>query len=397
MGLFDKFKKNKSEPKAEPSKPTVKTNEVQSPVNKQPQIINDDSFDIDVIREFREARKESFAENLISSIMEYGEDSGSEEPMKITLTGEEAERVIERFSEIVEEENEKSGYKVGQLHKHQLYISQNNGRAIQALKDGDMQGATAYFEKNVEALDYTTISYSYLVDIYRYNEDYENELRICDSALDSLYSSARREDFVPRREEVAQRLNGGGFYSHDEELFKIVKREERMIVLNHLISNYYMTPQYKETNRLMGEAKKWYLENRPTNFLIYGTKVFNRSWCLLYKEHEEVRDLISLAGEAKYYEDNGDYEKALAVYEKALARDMELYPHKPTSQITKRIEVCQNKIRKQQIKDLEAKAKSLEKEDPVKAIDLYNELNILNPNLKKYDKRIEILSKKIEK
>ena len=52
-------------------------------------------------------------------------------------------------------------------------------------------------------------------------------------------------------------------------------------------------------------------------------------------------------------------------------------------------------MQKQKIKDLETKAKELEKTDPKQAIEIYNELNLLNPNLKKYDKRIEILNKKI--
>ena len=45
----------------------------------------------------------------------------------------------------------------------------------------------------------------------------------------------------------------------------------------------------------------------------------------------------------------------------------------------------------------EAEAKELEKTNPAEAIKKYQELNIKNPNLKKYDKRIEILERKLNK
>ena len=59
--------------------------------------------------------------------------------------------------------------------------------------------------------------------------------------------------------------------------------------------------------------------------------------------------------------------------------------------------MCEIKNHRSKIKDLEIKAKEMEKTDPTQAIELYNKLNILNPNLKKYDKRIEKLNKKWNK
>lgn len=47
------------------------------------------------------------------------------------------------------------------------------------------------------------------------------------------------------------------------------------------------------------------------------------------------------------------------------------------------------------IKISEAEAKELELTDPSEAIKKYEELNILNPGLKKYNKRIEICKKKL--
>ena len=49
------------------------------------------------------------------------------------------------------------------------------------------------------------------------------------------------------------------------------------------------------------------------------------------------------------------------------------------------------------IKIYEAEAKELEKTNPGEAIKKYRESNIKNPNLKKYNKRIEILERKLDK
>ena len=46
---------------------------------------------------------------------------------------------------------------------------------------------------------------------------------------------------------------------------------------------------------------------------------------------------------------------------------------------------------------MELEAKELEKTDPLEAIKKYQELNELNSGLKKYNKRIEIIERKLKK
>ena len=59
--------------------------------------------------------------------------------------------------------------------------------------------------------------------------------------------------------------------------------------------------------------------------------------------------------------------------------------------IRRRIRVCSKPL----IRELELEAKSLEKSNPREAIKIYKELNRLKPELKKYNKRIEICKKKL--
>ena len=68
-----------------------------------------------------------------------------------------------------------------------------------------------------------------------------------------------------------------------------------------------------------------------------------------------------------------------------------------TAKIRQRINVCQNKIIKNKTVHLELKAKELEKENPKEAIEIYHHLNELRPGMKKYDKRIKVCQDKIFK
>ena len=61
-----------------------------------------------------------------------------------------------------------------------------------------------------------------------------------------------------------------------------------------------------------------------------------------------------------------------------------------TRKIRQRISVCEKALLKEKASKLELEAKELEKSDPAEAIEVYQELNVLKPGLKKYDKRIEI-------
>lgn len=393
MGLFDRFSKKSK--KQEESKPRVEVKPAeQKIVKKQPKI--NEPFDMEVIKEFREERKKA--------MREYDDPNHKPEPVeedekeiKITLNADEFERVLERFEEISHEEAEKSRYRTNEINKWQEYINKNNREAEQYLYAGDIDKATECFEKNISALDITTISYSYLDDIYTYNEDYENELRICDQAIDSLRGSPYRKYYIAKRSEVQKIINNQGTFSDNTELYKIIKQEEKFHIKGSIIKDYYQSDEYKADKEALTSAKKEYLENNPKDFLIVGTKIYSRRWSELYSQSKEELELLANCGGGRYLEDQERYEDALVVYERANNIAKELYPNNEETLVDKRINVCKNKIKKQEIKQLEAEAKEMEKTDPKEAIELYNKLNVLNPNLKKYDKRIEILNNKINK
>lgn len=388
MGLFDRFSKKA---KKQQNKPKIE----EKPKSNEP-------FDMEVIKEFRGKREKAMereftpSENphqdlngmIESTIQEWRQDNQD-------LTEEEVSNVMDNFVNILHEEGEKSRYIVNELNKWHMYINKNNKEAIAHLYAGDIDKATECFEKNISALDITTISYSYLTDIYRYNEDYENELRICEQAINSLISSPYLINYIERRPEIIRILNNEGTFSDNAELYKIIKQEEKFYIKHNIIKGYYQSEEYKADKETLTTAKKEYLENNPKDFLLMGTKIYSRRWSELYRQSKEELELLANCGGGRYLEDQERYEDAIFVYERANKIAKELYPNKEETLVDKRIKVCENKINKQQIKQLEAKAKELEKTEPAKAIELYDKLNVLNPNLKKYDKRIEILSKKV--
>ena len=397
MGLFDKFVKREKGREKQTTKNVKKEEEEENILQKQTQS-TEKPYDIESVKRFHSEKKKSIEINYEpshnapngSNIEKTLNDTMEEwEKENHPLSVEEKIQVFDRFIEIMDEETEKLEKENMEFRRWSEFLYKNNQQALKYLGNRDMEKATSILEENTTALADTPATYSYLVDIYRLNEDYDNELRICNQAID-LIPSPKKEDYIIRKEEVIKRKNNERTFSDDEELSEIIKREEKFTIKTHLIG---YAPN-KEEQKVIQTAKKEYLEKNPTNFLLIGTNVFGKNWSSLCSESEEMKTLLTLTGEAKYLEEMENYKKALSVYEEAnkIAKKIDYY--RASTIIDKRMSVCNNKIKKQEIKDLENKAKELEKTEPAQAIELYNELNILNPNLKKYNKRIEILNKK---
>ena len=404
MGLFGRFTKKRKEDKS--YEPTIQTEQTTKNViekNKEtleqkPKNTNDKPYDLEYVKKFYSERNESMKmdyepNNNPTNIFDIENQMKKWEEENHPLTEEEKEKVLNRYIEILEEKSGKLEKYNMEIHRWIEFLYTNNQQALKYLENGDIEKATSILEENVTALADTPATYDYLVDIYRFNEDYDNELRICNQAIELIGDSKKREYYINRKEEIIKRKHNDGTFSGAEELDELIKREEKLHMKSHLTKDYYSL-EYKEEQKAIENAKKEYLEKNPTNFLLIGTKVIGINWSSIYRESEDIQFLLSFAGEGKYLEEKGEYEKAIPIYEKANKIAQNTY-YCNNKQINQRIKVCKNKVQKQKIKDLETKAKELEKTDPKQAIEIYNELNLLNPNLKKYDKRIEILNKKI--
>ena len=179
--------------------------------------------------------------------------------------------------------------------------------------------------------------------------------------------------------------------------------------------NYYGSPESKEEFREFNNEVDNYLKNNPKDFITRGANYVGYKLEFIFYTSEDEANLMALLGEGLYYEqDLEDYNKAIETYRvldrlnNIVMKDeiAELKKHDPTrdylysANAKQRIEICQNKIRRAEIKELEAEAKELEETNPTEAIKKYEELNKINPGLKKYDKRIyrmiELEAKELE-
>ena len=165
--------------------------------------------------------------------------------------------------------------------------------------------------------------------------------------------------------------------------------------------------EFKDLNR----RKREYLDNNPKDFLTRGADLYPYLWIMLEETPAEKKEMYVLMGMGLYHEKNLEqYYKAIDYYKKAnkltwqyegdrLREIIEEHgegDYLDTAEQMARIRVCENKIFRKKVKKLEAEAKELEKINYREAIKRYEELNVLNPGLKKYNKRIEILKRKLE-
>ena len=156
----------------------------------------------------------------------------------------------------------------------------------------------------------------------------------------------------------------------------------------------------KNVKKLNVDSKK-YFEEHPTDFLTNGMlkmglpiDFFDDGGNGVISKEEGV-----CLGKVLYYESIDELEKALHYGKEGASIVANFYERNPEMkagdyQKTFRIQVLNNKIKKKKVKELEVKAKEMEKEDIDEAIKLYDELNIINPNLKKYNKRLGVLKRR---
>ena len=192
--------------------------------------------------------------------------------------------------------------------------------------------------------------------------------------------------------------------------FETLKEKERNLQNKLWDKDYYGSEESKKDFEEFNKEKSDYMKSNPKDFVMKGVDLFQLTWDYIDRLSSDEIKIIELAGQGLYYENElNQYEKAIETYNEAdkltmvvLKDEIEQLTKEHgegnylfTGKIRQRISICENKIKRQQIKQLEAEAKEMEKTNPKEAIELYNKLNVLNPNLKKYDKRIEILNKKI--
>lgn len=172
---------------------------------------------------------------------------------------------------------------------------------------------------------------------------------------------------------------------------------------------YYHSDEAKINGKRLYRLRKEYIKKHPTNYLLISAELFQTSFSSIEKLEEDDKQIYLLLGEGKYNEDRESYEKAIGLYEQANTlffkkygaeiKECEEFNHaKCGEQLTeKRLRICKNKLFKKETKVLEEQAKELENSNPEEAIEVYNELNELKPGLKKYNKRIQVCQNKLKK
>ena len=195
----------------------------------------------------------------------------------------------------------------------------------------------------------------------------------------------------------------------NKELEDIIQREEEHDNKCYRVQGYYHSDEAKTIGKQIYEDKKEYVKNNPEDYLIVGAQIHSRFWYTLKDMPKDEMEIFILTGKGKYYEDKEEYEKAIEIYKEAEDLTMETIgdeieeairehgegDYLYLAPIRRRMRVCEKKVFRSKIKKLEAEAKELEKTNPEEAIKKYEYLNEVNPNLKKYNKRIEILKKKL--
>ena len=178
---------------------------------------------------------------------------------------------------------------------------------------------------------------------------------------------------------------------------------------------YYFSDEAKNNAHEIKREKDEYLNDNPKDFVTRGVNLYGLFWEYSDRVPAEERKIFELTGRGLYYEDQGQYEKAIELYQEADKLTMEFLKDEIdelirehgegdylyTGELRQRVRVCETKIFRDKIKQLEIEAKELEGNNPKEAIRKYNELNKINPGLKKYDKRIfrmlEVEAKELEK
>lgn len=210
---------------------------------------------------------------------------------------------------------------------------------------------------------------------------------------------------------------------------KIKKRPQDMTELDKL-KNIQIDLEYKlgteegyygsEISRVhfrkLKDYQRDYVKRNPTDYKSRGSLFFPYLWRQVDIFPFEEQEIITTYGKGLYYEEDlEEYEKAIEIYQKGyelcwivfkddleeIIRERGEGNYLWTGKFVARIDSCKHRILRAEIVKLEAEAKEMEEIDPKEAIKLYEKLNEINPNLKKYNKRIyrmmELEAKELEK
>lgn len=181
-----------------------------------------------------------------------------------------------------------------------------------------------------------------------------------------------------------------------------------LLELKKLEEEYMNGHLSKTKKKELDRQWKKYLKENPTDYETIGLLEYNQWFWLDTPPSNDERKLLRLIGEAKYNEDHNQLKKAVDLYRQANDLYFRIYGgelhaieletgRKLAPQITeKKLKRCEGMLFRQEIKELENKAKKLEKSNPREAIKIYEELNEKKPGMKKYNKRIEILNRKLK-
>lgn len=125
--------------------------------------------------------------------------------------------------------------------------------------------------------------------------------------------------------------------------------------------NYYFSEEAAKTGKQIYKDKKEYVKNNPTDFETVGAEIHGFLWSAVKDMPASEREIFYLTGEGKYYEDLGEYQKAIEKYQDADDLTMEVCGEEIqqiindsgpgdylyTSKIRQRIRVCERKLKKQ--------------------------------------------------
>lgn len=87
--------------------------------------------------------------------------------------------------------------------------AERNNKGMQLEKSGDIEGAIAMYEANISDTYPATHSYDRLIVLYRRKKDYNNELRVTESAIDkfsSLNCDRYTKDITRWKERIAKTM-----------------------------------------------------------------------------------------------------------------------------------------------------------------------------------------------
>ena len=156
-----------------------------------------------------------------------------------------------------------------------------------------------------------------------------------------------------------QKKNNKPKISQNNNLDSIKKvEEEHNSKLLRQGEKYYFSDEAKTTGKQLYHDQKEYVKNNPQDYEMVAAQIFNVLWSYVDELPSEERMIFTLTGKGKFYEDNGEYEKAISYYRQAddltlrvcgddireLVKECGPGDYLYCGKIRQRIRVCERKI-----------------------------------------------------